>query len=178
MKYDSTARSTAAGLVLSVALVAVLGGFTPAATPAAYAATPATTLEQATPAVKIAAVSARPTVRVARKLRTSTEVAPASSQTSSKSARTAAYVSTTGELAKAKSILAGLIAKYPILKGTTVTMGTTPGGYQAVCYYKSGRIIVSPKHTANLTTILTHEVWHVIDWRDNGRIDWGENIPR
>jgi hypothetical protein len=20
-------------------------------------------------------------------------------------------------------------------------------------------------------------VWHVIDWRDNGRIDWGESVP-
>jgi len=178
MKHESMKRSTAAGLVLSFALVAVLGGFIPAAAQTAEATTPATTLVQATPTVKIAAVSAVPVARVARKLRTATAIAPTSVQTSSKSGRTAAYTSASGELGKAKSILAGLIAKYPTLKGTTVTMGTTPNGYQAVCYYKSGRIVVNPKHTASLTTILNHEVWHVIDWRDNGRIDWGENIPR
>jgi hypothetical protein len=24
---------------------------------------------------------------------------------------------------------------------------------------------------------MAHEIWHIIDWRDNGRIDWGENVP-
>jgi len=81
------------------------------------------------------------------------------------------------ELAQARAILSGLIAQYPILAGTTVSIGATPGGYQAVAYYQSGRIIISPNHTASLSTILNHEVWHIIDWRDNGRIDWGENIP-
>ncbi len=50
-------------------------------------------------------------------------------------------------------------------------------GYQAICYYKSGRIVINPNHTASLSRILNHEVWHIIDWRDNGRIDWGENVP-
>jgi len=59
-----------------------------------------------------------------------------------------------------------------------VSIGRTPGGYQAVCYFKSGRILVSPTHTASLRTIMNHEVWHIIDWRDNGRIDWGEAVPR
>ncbi len=80
------------------------------------------------------------------------------------------------ELAQAQSILAGLIAAHPILKGTTVEIGNAQG-YQAVAYYRSGRIVISPTHTASLSRILNHEVWHVIDWRDNGRIDWGENIP-
>lgn len=173
-----TRSTTIAGLALSIALVAVLGGFVPTTSSAAHAATPATTLAAATPTVKIAATSTRTVVRVARKLSTSTAVAPSSTSTSGRTSRATAFVNSTGELAKAQSILAGLIAKYPVLAGTTVSMGSTPGGYQAVCYYKSGRIVVNPNHTANLTTILTHEVWHVIDWRDNGRIDWGENIPR
>lgn len=82
-----------------------------------------------------------------------------------------------GELAQAKAILASLIAQHPVLKGTTVEIGDTPGDYQAVAYYKSGRIVISTSHTASLERILNHEVWHVIDWRDNGQIDWGENIP-
>ena len=104
--------------------------------------------------------------------------APAKAQaTGSTAPSTRPAASATDELAQAKSILAGLIARYPILAGTTVTFGDTPGGYQAVAYYKSGRIIVNPNHTASLSTILNHEVWHIIDWRDNGVIDWGENVP-
>ncbi len=29
----------------------------------------------------------------------------------------------------------------------------------------------------SIEKILAHEVWHVIDWRDNGRLDWGEDLP-
>lgn len=83
-----------------------------------------------------------------------------------------------GELAKARAILASMIARYPILAGSTVSIGKTPGGYQAVAYYKSGRILISTTHTASLDRIIRHEAWHIIDWRDNGRIDWGENVPR
>ncbi len=81
------------------------------------------------------------------------------------------------ELSQARSILASLVSQHPILSGTTVSIGATPGGYQAVAYFKSGRILISPNHRASLSTILRHEVWHVIDWRDNQHIDWGENIP-
>lgn len=80
------------------------------------------------------------------------------------------------DAARAKALLAGLVAKYPVLQGTTVTMGDARG-YQAIALYKSGRIIISPTHTASLERILNHEVWHIIDWRDNGRIDWGESVP-
>jgi hypothetical protein len=59
-----------------------------------------------------------------------------------------------------------------------VKIGTTPGGAQAVAFYKSGRIVISPTHRASLSVILNHEAWHIIDWRDNHRIDWGENVPR
>ncbi len=85
--------------------------------------------------------------------------------------------STGSELSKARALLAAQIAAHPILKGTTVEFGDARG-YQAIALYQSGRIIISPSHSASLERIITHEVWHVIDWRDNGRIDWGENVPR
>lgn len=76
----------------------------------------------------------------------------------------------------AESVLRSLKAKYRYLDGVTVTMGTTPGNYQAVSYYARGKIVISPKHTASISTILKHEIWHVIDYRDNGKIDWGERV--
>jgi hypothetical protein len=66
---------------------------------------------------------------------------------------------------------------YPILRGATVEVGDTKGNAQAICYYKSGRIIINPNHTVSLERIINHEIWHIIDWRDNGRIDWGESVP-
>jgi len=81
------------------------------------------------------------------------------------------------EAAQASAILARLTAQHPILSGTTVSIGQTPNGYQAVSYYQSGSIVISSNHTVSLERILAHEIWHVIDWRDNGMIDWGENIP-
>lgn len=88
-----------------------------------------------------------------------------------------AKVSSGSQLAQAKSILASLKAKYPrYLGGVSVSIGNA-SGYQAVAYYTSGRIVISPKHTASLQRILSHEIWHIIDWRDNGRIDWRESVP-
>jgi hypothetical protein len=81
------------------------------------------------------------------------------------------------ESAQAQAILASLKARYPrYLAGVTVTFGNA-SGYQAVAYYTSGRIVISPTHRASLDRILGHEVWHIIDWRDNGRIDWREKVP-
>ena len=76
----------------------------------------------------------------------------------------------------ATDILNKLITEYPILNGTTVEYGNAKG-YQAICYYQSGRIVINPTHTRSLEVILNHEIWHVIDWRDNNKIDWQENIP-
>jgi len=104
-------------------------------------------------------------------------VAAAPKPVASASTPTPRSASSTGELAQAKAILAGYVAQYPILQGTTVTIGDTPNGYQAVCYYQSARIVINKNHTRSLQALLAHEIWHVIDWRDNGRIDWGENIP-
>jgi hypothetical protein len=92
------------------------------------------------------------------------------------SSGSAAPAATGGETGQAQSILAGYIAKHPILAGTSVSMGDAKGS-QAIAYYKSGRIVISPSHTASLQRIISHEIWHIIDWRDNGVIDWGENVP-
>jgi len=121
-------------------------------------------------AITTSAVKAAAPVKA---LVTATTVKSTATRTSSSVTKRAAAGS---ESAQAKAILAGLIAKHPILQGTTVTFGDARG-YQAIALYKSGRIIISSSHTASLSRILSHEVGHIIDWRDNGVIDWGENIP-
>lgn len=84
----------------------------------------------------------------------------------------------TGPQAEAQAIVNSLIARNPYLQQgpVTVTFGDAKG-YQAITYYTTGQIILSASHTASLDVILKHECGHIIDWRDNGRIDWGENIP-
>ncbi|MBW6431985.1 cell wall-binding repeat-containing protein, partial [Patescibacteria group bacterium] len=52
----------------------------------------------------------------------------------------------------------------PILAGTTADYGDTQGNYQAISYYKSGRIIINPKHTVSLDRIIDHEIYHIYDW--------------
>jgi hypothetical protein len=80
-------------------------------------------------------------------------------------------------LSRARAILNARIASYPILRGASVEVGDTKGNGQAICYYKSGRIIINANHTASLERIIDHEIWHIIDWRDNGQINWGESVP-
>jgi hypothetical protein len=58
-----------------------------------------------------------------------------------------------------------------------VSLGTTPKGEQATALYTQGRIVLSRDHSVDVRTVLSHEIWHIIDWRDNGRLDWGENLP-
>lgn len=81
------------------------------------------------------------------------------------------------ELRHAEKTLEELSRTYRHLDGVTVTFGQTPLREQAVAYYEDGEIVIDRAHTAPVEKILAHEVWHVIDWRDNGRIDWGENLP-
>jgi hypothetical protein len=83
----------------------------------------------------------------------------------------------TGELASAQSVLAGLEATYRYTDGVTVRFGTITGGYDAISYVTKGEILINSKHTMNLQFLVTHEIWHIIDWRDNGRMDWGESVP-
>jgi hypothetical protein len=132
-----------------------------------------------TAAVQTASPKTAAPVPVVRRMALSatTVAGAAKASTSSVGTPTKRGVAATDELSEARAILAGIISQHPILAGTTVSIGTTPNGYQAVAYYTSGRIIINPNHTASLSRILNHECWHVIDWRDNGRIDWGENVP-
>jgi hypothetical protein len=78
---------------------------------------------------------------------------------------------------RANEILDVLKARYRSLDGVTVVLGETPRGEQAIAYYTEGRIVVSRSHSVSLDKILAHEIWHIIDWRDNGQLDWHENIP-
>jgi len=77
----------------------------------------------------------------------------------------------------AHALLRELAATYRLLDGVTIRIGATPRGEQAVAYYAQSEIVVSPDHAASLRKIVRHEIWHIIDWRDNGRIDWGESLP-
>ncbi|HSK48707.1 MAG TPA: hypothetical protein VLA05_12005 [Coriobacteriia bacterium] len=81
------------------------------------------------------------------------------------------------ETRQATELLGKLAKKYRHLDDVTVSMGTTPDNKEAVAYYTDGEILISSSHTVSIEKILAHEVWHVIDWRDNGRLDWGEDLP-
>ncbi len=56
-------------------------------------------------------------------------------------------------------------------------VGSAPDNKEAVAYYTEGRIVINHAHTVGIDAILEHEIWHVIDWRDNGRLDWAEDLP-
>lgn len=179
-----------AAAVLVAALVSVVAGLAapPVMASAAQERAPfQSLLDEAAPSEKVLARVDRLTEATVARKKTATPVAPkpaaatyrpgtAASASATKAAATAKPSSSGNDALRAQAILAGYIARYPILQGATVTFGDAHG-YQAICYYKSGRIVVSPTHTASLEKILAHEVWHIIDWRDNGTIDWGENVP-
>ena len=178
-------RAVAAG-VLAAALLASVAGLASAPDVASAAqdggSFESMLVETGAPA-KVAATDAEPLGSVVQAgKRTATPIAPkvtaaTYSSRGTTSTRRASSSGGGGSLAQAKSILAGYVSRYPALAGATVSFGNAHG-YQAICYYKSGRIVISPSHTASLSAILAHEVWHIIDWRDNGRIDWGESVPR
>jgi len=77
----------------------------------------------------------------------------------------------------ASEILRQAAEDYRLLDGVTVTIGTTPRGEEAVAYYTEDRIVISRTHTVSIEKILAHEIWHIIDWRDNGVLDWHESVP-
>ena len=78
---------------------------------------------------------------------------------------------------RADEVLREIASRYEYLDGVTVRIGSTPNGEEAVAYYTRGEIVISDHRTVDIDRILEHEVWHIIDWRDNGRLDWGENLP-
>jgi hypothetical protein len=184
------------GVALTVALsvgliVPALAVETPAAAPVAPAVSQTTTSKVpfvttddfAPKSVPVVVEEEKPVVKKAAKKtsaksttvkRTTTK----STSTVKKTSGTAKTASTSDDLATAKSVLASLQAKYRYLDGVTVRIDDTPKNYQAVAYMGRGIIVINPNHTASISTILKHEIWHIIDYRDNGTIDWGENVPR
>jgi len=146
---------------------------------AASAAAPKPTAKAAAPLPKPVAAPATQTRRGSTARTTTSEPGSAPAPAAGTAAQAAAPVpaSSSGGIAEARAILARYVSTYPILQGTTVNFGDTRGNPQAIVYYKSGRIMINPNHTVSLERIVAHEVWHIIDWRDNGQINWGENIP-
>jgi len=60
-----------------------------------------------------------------------------------------------------------ILASYG-LDGVSLSFGETYG-YEAISYYKSGYIVINPNHTTSLSTLIAHEVNHIIAWRQSGR---------
>lgn len=60
-----------------------------------------------------------------------------------------------------------ILASYG-LEGVSLSFGETYG-YEAISYYKSGYIVINPNHTTSLSTLISHEVNHIIAWRQSGR---------
>lgn len=81
------------------------------------------------------------------------------------------------DVRQASEVLDGLKRTYRYLDGVEVSFGPTPHGEVAVAYYTTGQIVISNAHSVGLKAILSHEIWHIIDWRDNRRLDWGEDLP-
>ena len=190
-RIGSTTIRSAATVVAAALALTVLAGFMPVSDPAAAAPRAAafeSLLAPAEPGQKMTESGfAALTEVVAPGPKTATVVPAPTPVAGTRNAApatgtsrpTGAASSTTGgtsEQATAQAILNRYIGQYPILAGSTVTFGDAKG-YQAICYYQSGRIVISPTHTASLEAIMAHEIWHIIDWRDNGVIDWGENVP-
>lgn len=175
-------RFTATTIVAAITLTIIAAVVPNVVTAEAAATSPVfrSQLADSMAASKLAASTEQPlSANFTAKARTATTIQPVvttRSTTRSTGSTAAAPAPAGDELAQAQSILAGYIAKYPILSGSSVSIGDA-SGYQAVAYYKSGRIVISATHTASLTRIIGHEIWHIIDWRDNGVIDWGENVP-
>jgi hypothetical protein len=181
-----TVPAAVAGATLHAGLPADPAGVTvaEATTPPDAAAQAAPVVEPAAPAEPAAAAPSSPQrtsggASSAARERTMARVLASSQETRKPAAKKASvkHATAPSEGEQARSILRSLIAEHPILEGTIVRIGHTPGTYQAVAYYTEGEIVISPSHTASLSRILNHEIWHVIDWRDNHHIDWGESVP-
>lgn len=82
-----------------------------------------------------------------------------------------------GNEQSAQAYLRDLGKKFEHLDDVSVTFGQTPNGEQAVAYYERGVIVIDSEHSVGIQTILDHEIWHIIDYRDDGKLDWGEDLP-
>jgi hypothetical protein len=181
MMHDTLRRAPIALAVL--ALLAGVTAWSLSAAPAGASATfsPSLTPISGVPA-KISADETAPFTLAQTSAKRTTKIKPAKrrvvrmTRAGAASGGSRAKTSKGSELARAKALLATQICKHPILNGTTVSFGNARG-YQAIAYYASGRIVISRSHRASLSRIINHEIWHIIDYRDNGKIDWGEHVP-
>lgn len=102
-----------------------------------------------------------------------------SSTPSSVTPATAASTSAraTADVLLARREIGRLATVFQHLDDVRVSVGATPDGAQAVAYYSRGSIVISPDHDEPVEVLLAHELWHIVDWRDDGQLDWGENVP-
>jgi len=156
LRSMGTLRTASLSVLLTALLVAVLA----VAVPSAVSAQSGSASSQAT---KPAAAMPSPA--------STTAAAPQRVRQSRNRAREQA------EINQANAVLAKLQKEYRYLDGITLRVDPTPNDAQAVAYYTQDEIVISPDHVASIDKILAHEVWHIIDWRDNGRLDWGEDLP-
>lgn len=82
----------------------------------------------------------------------------------------------TDDLRFAQSVINYYITACPILTGTVAEFGDTYG-YQAISLGASKKIRLNPNHTVDTRVLIDHEIWHIYDYVDNGRMDWGESVP-
>ncbi len=78
------------------------------------------------------------------------------------------------ELILAQQILAYQIVRNPILQGAKVYIQDCPNNWQGCAFYESGIIWIDPNHEASLEKIILHECNHIIDWRQDGDIDYND----
>jgi len=129
----------------------------------------------------LAVVPGAPTARASAGMSASAPkpaaVAPAEdSEASALAAKTAKRI-TDRQTQYAIEVLGRLEKQYKHLDDVSVTLGQTPKGEEAVAYYTGNEIVIDTEHSVGIEKILAHEIWHVIDWRDNGELDWGEDLP-
>ena len=78
------------------------------------------------------------------------------------------------ELVLVQQILAYQIVRNPILQGAKVYIQDCPNNWQGCAFYESGTIWIDPDHSASLEKIIIHECNHIIDWRQDGDIDYND----
>lgn len=78
------------------------------------------------------------------------------------------------EQRRAEQILSYYIKKYPILAGVKIYVRDCPNNWEGCAYYTKGIILVDPDHKHTLEEIIAHEVRHIIDWREDNKIDYND----
>lgn len=97
------------------------------------------------------------------------------SQPSGKILGTKAQTDVSSELGRAQQILDFQILKNPILQGTKIYIQNCPNNWQGCAFYELGVIWIDPDHKQPLKEIVVHECNHIIDWRQDGDIDYNDN---